>query len=124
MNVTTDHPPVNDATDQPHSGCAVCNPALRKPWDEIIAERRKEIAEVLHVVRVGEGYHILQIPGDDGAPCTSWPGPFESETAASLFRDDLIDAAAEGEARNACCSENGSEKVGHGSGGIISRRAV
>ena len=95
---------MTDTTDHPPARCPVCDPGLRKPWDEIVAERCKEIAEVLHVVRCGDGYHVLQIPGDDGAPCTSWPGPFDSEAAASLFRDDLISAAAEGEPGNACCS--------------------
>ena len=85
-------------------GCAVCTPALQRPLDETVAERRKEIAEMLHVVRMSDGYHVLQIPGDDGASCSSWPGPFESESAAKLFRDDLIQAAAQGNPGDACCS--------------------
>ena len=86
-------------------GCAVCNPALQRPMNETVAERGKNFAQVLHVVHTGDGYHILQIPGDDGAPCSSWPGPFESENAASLFRDDLIEAAAQGNPAEACCSD-------------------
>ena len=86
------------------AGCAVCNPAPQKPLAEELAARRNEVSEVLHVVKMGDGYHVLQIPGDDGAPCTVWPGPFETETASDLFRDDLIAAMAEGNPNEACRS--------------------
>ena len=83
------------------SGCAVCNPALQKPSAEEMEARRKELAEVLQIATIGYGYHVLQIPGDDGAPCTSWSGPFDSEAAAELFRDELIAAMAKGDPSDA-----------------------
>ncbi len=90
--------------EQSSFGCAVCNPALERPIEEVIAERRAEISEVLHIVESGDGYHILQIPGPDDQPCVAWAGPFAGRTAARLFRGHLIEAAAEGNPGNACCS--------------------
>ena len=86
------------------AGCAMCNPALQKPLAEEMEARRKELTEVLHVVEIVGGYHLLQIPGDDGAPCTTRGGSFDSEAAADLYRDDIIAAMVEGIPNNACGS--------------------
>ncbi|QQA41481.1 hypothetical protein [Pelagovum pacificum] len=70
-----------------------------------MAEIREGFARQLHVAHLGDGYHVVQIPGEEGEPLKAWPGPFKSERAASLFRDDLIEAATQGNPRDACCSD-------------------
>ena len=68
------------------------------------ASRREEIAKRMHVAKMGDGFHIIEIPAADGSPFRAWPGPFTTTLAAELFRDELIDACAEGDANKACCS--------------------
>ncbi|WP_195759992.1 hypothetical protein [Paracoccus sp. S-4012] len=95
MTETSDHPP---------AGCAVRNPSLQIPRHEYVVKRRKELSAILHVVHVSDGYCVLQIPGEDGAPFTPWAGSFESRAAASFFLDDLLNAAIDGKPEAACCS--------------------
>lgn len=65
--------------------------------------REKAWRDALHIAHLGDGYHILEIPGPDGKPFRAWPGPFESEEAADLFQDCLVANAVEGNPNNACC---------------------
>ena len=65
---------------------------------------RAAISNTVHIADFDGGFHILQVPGPDGTPFKAWPGPFESELAASLFRDDLLCAYFEGNPNDACCS--------------------
>ncbi len=76
----------------------------KKTTDQTIADRRAEIAKRMHVAKMGDGFHIIEIPAADGSPFTAWPGPFTTTLAAELFRDELVDAYAEGDANKACCS--------------------
>jgi len=71
---------------------------------DAITARRAEIARTLHVGRFGDGFHVIEVPGPDGLPFKAWPGPFKTRRAAELFRDDLIDACAEGRPEKASCS--------------------
>ena len=66
--------------------------------------RREEIAKRMHVARMGDGFHIIEIPAADGSPFEAWPGPFTTKLAAELFRDELLDACAEGKPNDACCA--------------------
>lgn len=91
--------------DHPSTGWAVCNPGSQKPWHQYKLERREELSRILHVVQTGDGYRVVQIPGENGAPCISWAGSFESKAAASFFLDDLIEAAIDGNPGAACCSD-------------------
>ena len=75
-----------------------------KSIEKTIAERRAEIAKRMHVAKMGDGFHILEIPAADGSPFEAWPGPFQTKRAAELFLDELVDAYAEGDPNNACCS--------------------
>ena len=86
-------------------GCAVCNPALQRPYEEIVGERRAEFAADMHVIRMADGrYHVVSIPGFDGEPIHAWPGPWDTEAAARLFMNDLLNACAEGSPSDAYCS--------------------
>ncbi len=76
----------------------------QKTVEQTIVERRAEIAKRMHVAKMGDGFHIIEIPAADGSPFEAWPGPFNSKLAAELFRDDLLDAYAEGNPNNACMS--------------------
>lgn len=76
----------------------------KKPTEQTIAERRAEIAERMHVAKMGDGFHILEIPAADGSPFEAWPGPFKTKRAAELFLGELLDAYAEGKPNDACCS--------------------
>ena len=86
------------------TSCPISDPAQQTPPAELTAKRGLELAAKLHIVESGGGYHILQIPGADGAACTSWAGPFESESAAGLFREDRIVAKAACDPSEVCCS--------------------
>lgn len=85
-------------------GCAVCNPLLTPCLEETLEARRKEIDAALHIVKLADGYHIIEVTGDPESPVKAWPGPFASHSAADLFRDDLVQAYAEGSPNDACCS--------------------
>jgi hypothetical protein len=85
-------------------GCNARNPAPSRTSDDVFAERRADFSGMFHIAHISDGYHIVQVPGPDGTPFKAWPGPFESERAASLFREDLLDAAAAGSPGDACCS--------------------
>ncbi len=67
-----------------------------KTTKKTTASRRAEIAARMHVAKMGDGFHIIEIPAADGSPFEAWPGPFTTKLAAELFRDDLIDICAEG----------------------------
>ena len=75
-----------------------------KTVEQTIAERRVEITKRMHVAKMGDGFHIIEIPAADGSPFEAWPGPFTTKLAAELFRDELLDAYAEGKPNDACCS--------------------
>jgi hypothetical protein len=85
-------------------GCAVCNPELQRDCEEVIAERREEFSARLHIAPMGDGYHILEVPGAKGEPFQPWQGPFATKAAASLYRDDLVEAWAAGSPADAYCS--------------------
>ena len=68
----------------------------KKTIEQAFNERRVKIAKRMHIAKMGNGFHILEIPGGDGAPFEAWPGPFASKCAAELFLDDLLDAYANG----------------------------
>ena len=65
--------------------------------EQTIAERRAEIAKRMHVPKMKDGYHILEIPGRKGEPYEFWPGPFQTERGAKLALDDLLDCYATSE---------------------------
>jgi len=87
---------MKDFDEAPRPGCTVCNSDLLRSHEEIVAERRDEISPRMHIAKMGDGYHILEIPGVDGKPFQAWQGPFESRAAASLYLEDLIDEWAHG----------------------------
>jgi hypothetical protein len=76
----------------------------KKITKKTTATHRAEIAKRMHIAAMGDGFHILEIPAADGAPFEAWPGPFKSKRAAELFLDELLDAYAEGNPNEACCS--------------------
>ena len=71
--------------------------------EKTIAERRVEIAKRMHIAEMNDEFHILEIPGADGAPFKAWPGPFWVRRAAALFLERLLDAYAEGNPELAFC---------------------
>ncbi len=75
-----------------------------KTLKDFIAERRVEIAERMHVAGMSDGFHILEIPAQDGSPFTVWPGPFRTQRAAELFLEDLVDAYSRGTPETTCGS--------------------
>jgi len=91
-------------TDQKTQGCVVCNPELVRTVEEVTAERREKFTEILHIVQINGGYHIVQIPGPDDETLYHWAGAFDSEDAAELFLPDMISACAEGSPSDALCS--------------------
>ncbi len=98
---------INDA--RPAHESAVRNPYLEHPSEQMIAERREFISNALHVVHFGDCYRVLQIPGDDDEPFFFWRGKYESETAAIVFRDDVIRSFASGTLRYAHCTSGDNE---------------
>jgi len=98
---------INDERPFPES--AVRNPYLENPSEELIAERRVFISSALHIVQIGDCYRVLQIPGDDDEPFFSWRGEYETETAAIVFRDDVIHAFASGTLRYAHCTSGAND---------------
>ncbi len=78
----------------------------KKTIEQALNERRGDIAKRMHIAVVGDGYHIIEIPAADGSPFKVWSGriwprPFQTEHAADLFRDDLVDAYAQGNPNDA-----------------------
>ena len=74
-----------------------------KPIEQAFNERRGDIAKRMHIAVVGDGFHIIEIPGGDGKPFATWSCRFASKRAAELFLDDLLDAYANGD-MNYCWS--------------------
>lgn len=68
-----------------------------------IAEPRAEIAKRMHIAEMYDGFHILEIPGINGATFKVWPGPFQNKRAAALFLETLLDAYAKGGSKSVCC---------------------
>ena len=68
----------------------------RMTIEQAFNERRVKIARRMHIAKMGDGFHIIEIPGGDGAPFVTWSCPFASKCAAELFLDDLLDAYANG----------------------------
>ena len=98
-----------------------------------LAERRAEIAERMHVPKMSDGYHILEIPGRNGEPYEFWPGPYKTERGARLFLDHLLDWYAEADPAQALeiviCCKNYDEEAGvltflEGQKNISDRRAL
>ncbi len=75
-----------------------------KTLKDYIAERRIEIAERMHVAEMSNGFHILEIPAQNGSPFAVWPGPFRTQRAAEMFLENLVDAYARGTPEAACGS--------------------
>src|SRR6478609_5974364 len=99
-------PPMGNATRKQRRRCGVRNPALERPYEDIIRERRSEFAANMHIVHMADDrYHVVSIPGSGEEPLHAWPGPWETEAAAGLFMDDLLDACAEGSPADAYCSD-------------------
>ena len=73
----------------------------QKTVEQTIAKRRAEIAKHMHVPKMKDGYHILEIPGRKGEPYEFWPGPFRTERGAKLFLDVLLNFYAEGDPEQA-----------------------
>jgi hypothetical protein len=66
---------------------------------------RADLAASMHIVRMADArYHVVSIPGFDGELIHAWPGHWATEAAARLFREDLLDACAEGSPADAYCS--------------------
>ena len=85
-------------------GCAVCNPELTPDPETARKAHGAHYRQVLHIAEMGDGFHVLEIPGPDGKPFRAWPGPFKSRLGASLFLDVLVDCAVEDDLNEACCS--------------------
>ena len=73
----------------------------QKAIEQPTNERRAEIAKRMHVPKMKDGYHILEIPGRKGEPYEFWPGPFQTERGAKMFLDVLLDWYAEGDPEQA-----------------------
>jgi len=69
----------------------------KKTTKQTKTNRRAEIAERLFVVELTTGWQVLEIPGRNGDAVGVWASPFETERAAKLFRDDLLDAYVAGD---------------------------
>jgi hypothetical protein len=65
-------------------------------------------AQVLLVVEMPDGFHVVQIPGEKNAPLTHWVGPQVNRFAAEMQREELINAAASGDF-SGCFSESARE---------------
>lgn len=81
----------------------------RKTVEQTITKRRAEIAKRMHVPKMKDGYHILEIPGRKGEPYEFWPGPFQPERGAKLALDDLVACYAEGDPEQAMDYPQGCE---------------
>lgn len=64
--------------------------------------------QVLRVVEMPDGFHVVQIPGDGDAPLSHWIGPQLNRFAAEMQREELINAAASGDS-SGCFSESARE---------------
>jgi hypothetical protein len=83
------------------------DPSREKATDsEAFNERRGKIAKRMHIAKMGDGFHIIEIFGRDDNPFAIWPGPFTSKRAADLFLDDLLDAYADGDPNDVCRSRS------------------
>lgn len=58
---------------------------------------RAKIAKRLFVVELTTGWQVLEIPGHNGDAVSVWASPFNTERAAKLFRDELLDAHVAGD---------------------------
>lgn len=57
------------------------------------AERMAALEQVLHVVEMPDGFHVVQIPGEAGSTLTHWVGPQINRAAAEMQRSALVHAA-------------------------------
>jgi hypothetical protein len=64
--------------------------------------------QVLRVVEMPDGFHVVQIPGEQDASLTHWVGPQVNLFAAEMQRDELINAAASADF-SGCFSESARE---------------
>ncbi len=69
----------------------------KKTIEQAFNERRVKIARRMHIAKMGDGFHIIEIPGRDGEPFTTWSCRFASKRAAELSLDDLLNAYANGD---------------------------
>ena len=78
----------------------------KKTIERTFKERRGDIAKRMHIAKMGDGFHIIEIPGGDGEPYVNWSCWFASKRAAELFLDDLLDSYANGDMQlcGALCS--------------------
>ncbi len=74
----------------------------KKTIERTFKERRGDIAKRMHIAKMGDGFHIIEIIDRDDKPFAIWPGPFASNRAAELFLDDLLDAYANGDPNDVC----------------------
>jgi hypothetical protein len=58
--------------------------------DQHRIERAKQM---LRVVEMPDGFHVVQIPGEGNAPLSHWIGPQVNRFAAEMQREELINAA-------------------------------
>ena len=49
------------------------------------------------IAKLGDGFHIREVPAGDGAPVKVWPGPFRTRRGAEMFLEVVSeeDGAAE-----------------------------
>jgi hypothetical protein len=66
------------------------------PTEQIIAKRRAEIAQRMHIAEFDSRFYILEIPAADGSPFEVGHGPFGGRGGAELFLNDMLDAYARG----------------------------
>ena len=69
----------------------------KKTTKQTKTNRRAEIGARLFVVELMGGWQVLEIPGRNGDAVGVWASPFNTERAAKLFRDDLLDAHVAGD---------------------------
>ncbi|WP_137113158.1 hypothetical protein [Rhodobacter sp. SY28-1] len=71
-------------------------------------QRIERAKQMLRVVEMPDGFHVVQIPGDGEASLTHCVGPQVNRFAAEMQRDELINAAESGDF-SGCFSESARE---------------
>ena len=65
--------------------------ATKESTEQIIAERRVELAKRMHVEEMGDGFHILKASANQDLKYASWLGPFSTRRSADLFLEQALE---------------------------------
>ena len=66
---------------------------------DVVVDRRNKFRKRIHITKIGHRLHVFEIPAADGSPLKWRGGPFDSELAAELFREELAEACAFGDVK-------------------------